>query len=293
MKFWKKKQHPFDYTRDRTCLTCGNAFQGKFCSACGEKVVEPYDRSIKHFLDNLLNAFTFIDSKFYNSLKTMIKHPGSMTADISIGKRLAYMKPVAFFFVGNFIYFLLPLFETFNTTLKAQMEFMPYKEYVVEEVEAHLNHTGQTFEQFSIAYNAASTNWAKLILIVLAPLTFPFVALVNYSKKNYLSDHFLFSLEFAAFTIFVPTIIYPLTLFMVYYAGQVVGVDLVFIFKDRYNTPVILVSLLYFLVVGTRNFYEYTWWRSVCSGLLLTLSMYVVIHAYRFLLFNIAMWSAS
>jgi hypothetical protein len=121
MNFFKKHPDQFDFELERICLTCDNKFQGRYCNKCGEKVIEPYDRSIKHFFDNLLNAFTFIDGKFLNSFRTMLLKPGKMSADIAIGRRQPYMKPVAFFFVANFIYFFFPISKTFNSTLYAQL----------------------------------------------------------------------------------------------------------------------------------------------------------------------------
>ncbi|MBY0435455.1 MAG: hypothetical protein K2U26_15235, partial [Cyclobacteriaceae bacterium] len=44
----------------RICKVCGNTFHGRYCNICGEKVSEPYERSFLNFLDNLLNAFTFL-----------------------------------------------------------------------------------------------------------------------------------------------------------------------------------------------------------------------------------------
>lgn len=293
MKFFRKKGDTFDYQLTRTCLTCDAQFQGKFCHTCGEKVVEPYDRSVLHFLDNLLNALTFIDSKFYNSLKALLLKPGTMAADIARGRRVPYMKPVAFFFVGNFIYFFLPAFETFNTTLHWQMNGMPYSAYARDAVESHLLQTNDTLEAFSARYNAESTNWAKIILISLAALMFPFVVLINYTRKTYLSDHFLFSMEYAAFLLFVPTVLFGVGLKAILTVARWMEIDLNFLFADNTIFPVLVAMLLCFLAVGVRNFYNFHWWRVALSTVLLTLSMYVVIHGYRFLLFKTTMWSLS
>ena len=291
--FWKRLPDHYDYEAARTCITCGHQFNGKFCSRCGEKVIEPYDRSIRHFLDHLFNALTFIDGKFYRSLRTMLLHPGQMASDQVQGKRQPYMKPVAFFFVGNFLYFLFPIFQTFNTTLYWQMHGMPYSDYTKAVVEAHLATAGLTIEAFTPSYEAASTNWAKLILIALAPLAFPFVVLINYNRKHYLSDHFLFTMEYSTFLVFVPTWLYSLLIYAVAQAGDWVGLDLRTVFDDRNSVLMAALLLGYFLYRGHRHFYQQPWWRALAGTVLMLVSMYLIIHGYRFLLFQFSMWSAG
>ncbi|MEZ4740015.1 MAG: hypothetical protein R2818_11820 [Flavobacteriales bacterium] len=41
------------------CKSCGSVVVGRYCSACGEKVLTPDDHTLKHYLGALLNAFTF------------------------------------------------------------------------------------------------------------------------------------------------------------------------------------------------------------------------------------------
>ncbi|NBW37422.1 MAG: DUF3667 domain-containing protein [Cytophagia bacterium] len=291
MKFFKKQVDHFDYEIERTCLTCESKFQGKFCSRCGEKVIESYDRSFKHFFDNLLNAFTFIDGKFFNSFRSLLLQPGKMSADIAIGRRQPYMKPVAFFFVGNFIYFFFPISQTFNSTFYSQLHAMPYSELIAPSVQKYLQATSIDYHVFEEKYNAASTNWAKILLVLIVPITFPILLLVNYAKRLYASDHLIFALEFSSFMIFVPTIILSFLMelvpFVVHWFGFIpdeAAID--------FTAMVVAVLLLGFhFFVGQRNFYKFKWWRVTLSTVVLTASLTVIIHIYRFLLFEITMWS--
>lgn len=293
MKFLNRKDSHFDYTTERKCLNCKALFIGKYCSMCGEKVVEADDRSFKHFLTNVFNAFTFIDGNFYRSLRQIILHPGVMSRDIVIGIRQRYMKPVAFFFVANFIYFIFPIFETFNTTLYAQMELQSYSGLCRTMVSEHLVSTGQTQDSFAVIYNQASTNWSKLLLIVLVALIFPFLTLINYSRRYYLSDHLMYSLEYCSYLLFVPTILFGFLLKATILIGRLMNQDLTFIFKESYTVPFILISLLYFFIRGARTFYQYKWWRVILNSMLSLVSMVIVLNAYRLLLFLVTMHSLS
>ncbi|MFN3996373.1 DUF3667 domain-containing protein [Algoriphagus sp.] len=97
MNFWRKRTQAFDFQITRKCKHCEASFQGKFCNICGEKVLEKEDQTLKNYLLNLLNAYTFIDGKFFNSLKTLTLNPGKITADISDGITVPYMQPISFF----------------------------------------------------------------------------------------------------------------------------------------------------------------------------------------------------
>lgn len=289
LKLFARTEPDFDEEATRSCKNCDNQFQGRYCNRCGEKVVERYERTLLHFLDNVFNAFTFIDGKFWRSLKTMVLRPGKMSRHLMEGKRQPYMKPVAFFFVGNVIYFLFPLFETFNTSLNAQMNFMPYRDYVQTTVNSYLQENSLSLEDFASRYNAESTAWAKMLLIVLAPLFLPFLSLINYVKRFYVSDHFLFAMEFSSYLVFVGAILFPLFLFLLVGVFKLMGINLEFLAQDAYAMPVLGVLIAYFLGFGLRNFYQFVWWRNLVSSLFIVGSMYFVIHAYRLILFLVSM----
>src|SRR5688500_14812157 len=87
--------------RNHICKTCGNPFTGIYCNLCGEKVLEPRDRTFKTFLSNIQVALTFADNKFLRSLKLIITHPGFLSKEFVEGKRVNYTKPLQLFFVLN------------------------------------------------------------------------------------------------------------------------------------------------------------------------------------------------
>ena len=291
MKFFVRKEPAFDEQMIRTCKNCSHEFNGRYCNRCGEKVVERYERTILHFLNHVFNAFTFIDSKFLLSFKSMLLRPGQMALDMAEGRRQPYMKPVAFFFVGNVIYFLFPLFQTFNSSLYAQMHSMPYSEYVQQVVKEYLTANGIEYKVFAEQYYSESTAWAKMILIVIPPLFLPIAAVVNYARKFMLSDHFLFAMEFSSFLIFIPTIVLPFILRGIIWLGALFGADFNFINSDEFTTPIIGVLMLYFFARATHTFYKFSKWRVIISSVLMLLSLYLVVHAYRFILFIISMWT--
>jgi hypothetical protein len=206
------------------------------------------------------------------------------------GIRQPYMKPIAFFFVANFLYFLFPLFQTFNTTLQSQLNYMGYNEYAQTQVHRHLNRTGQSLENFTPIYNRTSTNWSKGLLIVMVVLFFPLATIINLNKRSYLSDHLMFSLEFMTYVLFVPTILLSMLLFAIVGTGRFFNLNLDFLFWDKPITPVVLVLLLYFFIRSLRAFYDFPWWRTILNSALLLLATQLTLSAYRFILFQVTLW---
>jgi Protein of unknown function (DUF3667) len=111
-------EHPITEHR---CKSCGNTFAGFYCNICGEKVLLPKDRSFKILLTNILLALTLADGKVLKTLWLVVKKPGFISHEFVAGRRINYLKPVSLFFVLNLIYFLFPVIQLFNASLKTQL----------------------------------------------------------------------------------------------------------------------------------------------------------------------------
>src|SRR5688572_31557071 len=103
------------------CKSCHNSFIGIYCNQCGEKVLQPADRSFKKFLSNILIAVTFADSRFVKTLWLVVKSPGFVSSEISNGRTVNYLRPISLFFVLNLVYFFFPVIQLFNASLNTQL----------------------------------------------------------------------------------------------------------------------------------------------------------------------------
>lgn len=288
--FLKKKPNTFDFEVTRICKCCNHVFKGMYCNFCGEKVREPYERSLLNFFDSLLNAFTFLDGKFLKSLKLLLTRPGELSRNIADGKRVPYMKMVSLFFVANFFYFILPTFDTFNSSLYTQMNSLgSHSIRATEIVEKRLNEENVSLQQFQERYQAKSTNYSKL-LIVLLVLAFTIVlSIINYSKKNFFFDHLLLALEFYSFhLLFVLGLITSLLLLLVYLAGRI-GWNWSPLLADINFSLMGYGIMMYFLVTAHRIFYNQKWYWAILKAVLLIYLMNQSIHLYRKMLFYLTM----
>ena len=285
MNFWKKRPVEFDFQTTRTCKHCGNTFKGKFCNLCGEKVLEKQDQTLKNYLLNLLNAYTYIDGKLFNSLRTLLTQPGKITADISEGITVPYMQPISFFFLANFIYFFFPGIQTFNTSLYNQLNSMPYSSFVKREVSEYLIKSQIELFEFSQIYDLNSTSNSKLLLFLFVVYLIPFTVLTNYSKQVNFVKYFHLSLEFVTFILIIPAVAVSLVVRGITELSFKLGANWDGEISDGYYSIFLSFIILGFIVPAIRRVFGFPWWRSFLGGILLVSLLIVVITIYRLTLF--------
>src|SRR5690606_24552009 len=176
---------------------------------CGEKVMIPADKSLGRIFSQVLNAITFLDNKAFRTAKMIFLRPGELSQKVMNGIRVPFLKPVSLFFIANLLYFLFPVFDTFNSHLRTQMHFMPYSTVASQMVEEKLESEGKTLQEFTVQYQQQSTSTARLLLIVFVLLVAVPLALINYSNHYFFYDHFLVSLEYNSVIILAIQVILP------------------------------------------------------------------------------------
>jgi hypothetical protein len=273
------------------CKTCANTFQGRFCNRCGEKVIAGHERSIMYFLEGSFHTVTHIDGKIFRNLKLILLNPGMLSKKYAQGIRQPFMKPIPMFFVANLIYFLLPIFETFNTSFHSQMRLQAYSDWIRPFAAEKIQKENISEEAFALKYNTKTSTLSKLLLIIFVPMFALVFAGVNYSRDRYFADHMLLALEFMCFVLFYTTIAWSFLLVGFVYAAEVVGISVKYVFEDEWTflVPMIFVFDFYYLIRAERTFYDHPWWRSVISGAVILAIMPVIVLFYRFLLFQVTM----
>jgi len=80
------------------CPNCASTLFGKFCQACGEKVFDAYDLSVKHFFaHHVIHELTHLDGKIFQTLKLLLLRPGFLSAEYFNGRRQRYITPLRLF----------------------------------------------------------------------------------------------------------------------------------------------------------------------------------------------------
>jgi hypothetical protein len=265
---------------EHTCKSCGNRFHGYYCNVCGEKVQSPQDRSFNAFLSNILIAITFADSKFLKTLWWVIRKPGFISKESAEGRTVKYLKPISLFFVLNLVYFLFPVIQLFNASLKTQLH-AAYGTWI-NEIVAHamVNLRIKDIDSFSIIYNQKTASLAKLMVMVFVILGALPLNLLYRKRNRYFSDHVGFMVELACFNLFVNAIgltILTTVLGLGHYLDELV---LTFVFVS---------TNFYFLLRAGMVFYKERGWRLVLKSIVMLFFLKLALEVYRAILFFITL----
>jgi hypothetical protein len=275
------------------CKNCNHEFSGKYCNQCGEKVIHQQDRSIKHFLGEVFHAFTHADGKIIRNLKVILLNPGFLSKQYSEGVRKRYLNPVSMFFVVNLIYFLFPIFKSFNLPLQSQFSETEYSEWLVKPmVEERLRQDNLDFNEFAERYNLKAAPLSKIMLILLIPLGAIGFFLVNFKRKRFFADDLLVSLELVSYVLFYSIMVLPIILLGIYFIGVAVNLDLKqYLLEDNlFVLSIVILSILYFLIRVERTFYNQKIMIAFFKAVVLMAAFKYIILAYWFLLFLLTMY---
>ncbi|HEX5626146.1 MAG TPA: DUF3667 domain-containing protein [Saprospiraceae bacterium] len=94
--------------RQQVCGNCGHRFEldEHFCPKCGQENHSP-NQPIRHYLSELVETLLHLDSKFFSTVATMVRHPGKTTLEYNENKRARYMPPVRLYIFVSLVFFLL------------------------------------------------------------------------------------------------------------------------------------------------------------------------------------------
>jgi hypothetical protein len=99
----KKLHHKLKY-----CTNCGCDYPpdaDNFCPRCGQ---ENHNRVIplSHLFAEFFESVLHFDSKVYKTLRSLLFHPGELTAAFVQGKRVAFVAPIRLYVFVSFVFFL-------------------------------------------------------------------------------------------------------------------------------------------------------------------------------------------
>lgn len=276
---------------DRTCKSCGHAFKGLYCNSCGEKVLETKDRTFRSFLQNVLVAVTFVDNKFAKTLWLIVRNPGFISKEYAEGKRVNYVKPLQMFFVLNLIYFLFPLVQLFNTSLRTQMYLRTHSKLVQSMVYSRVGKGSLMLRGYELMYNEKSTSLAKLLIIVFVVLAAVPMAIIYRKRNRFFTDHVTLAVELTAFNLAVNAILLSLFLMLTNAILHWTHMGWEKYLDDTTLTIIFILTNSYFLFAAGRTFYNQRGKILLLKIILGLLGLFIALEAYRLILFLITFWT--
>jgi len=275
---------------EHVCKSCNNSFVGYYCNICGEKVIEAKDRKFKSFLGTVLIATTFVDNKFIKSLWSTIRNPGFLSREYVDGKRVNYMRPLQMFFILNLVYFLFPVLQMFNSTLRTQMYVLPHQKIARDLVLAKVKMEHLDLGGFGLMYNEKTTSYAKLLVVVFIILASLPLSLIFMKKNRYFTDHVALSVELTSFNLAVNAIGLTVLFWIINKVLRLLSIDASYL-NDLTLTIIFVSTNLYFLFRAAQTFYNQQGKLLVIKALLGIFGLFLALETYRFILFFITIWS--
>ncbi|MBO6574101.1 MAG: DUF3667 domain-containing protein [Rhodothermales bacterium] len=232
-----------------TCPTCGTDRPGAFCPQCGERRVEPEDRTVRALIGRLFGEVTNVDSVLWRTVGVLLVRPGRLARFWAIGRRRAYLHPVRLFLLMNVVYFLvqpLTTYTGYNTPLRSQMERQFYSDHaglydvVRARVTERLHVTlaaedlhpdslarpvyearwQSEFRNYEERFDGLSSRLASSLVIVIIPFLALTLVLLYLGRRRLAADHVVFATHLMAWDLIAIGVLY-LGAFVLLTAGLV------------------------------------------------------------------------
>ncbi len=273
------------------CKSCEHAFSGLYCNLCGEKIIEPKDRQFRTFLASVLIATSVVDNKFIKSLWSTIINPGFLSREYVDGRRINYMRPLQMFFILNVTYFLFPILQMFNSSLRTQMYVLPHHKLVHSLVTAKVQSDHLSLISFQMLYNEKTNSYAKLLIVVFVILASMPLSLIFAKKNRYFTDHVALSVELTSFNLAINaiglTIVFGIINKVLHFANMGGSNYL----NDLTLTIIFVLTNLYFLFRAAKTFYGQNGKLLVLKACCGIFGLFIALETYRFILFFLTLWS--
>ena len=98
--------------KEKVCLNCNAALNGRFCHVCGQENLEPKE-SFWALVTHFFYDITHFDGKFFTTLGYMLYKPGFLSKEYIRGRRASYLNPIRMYVFTSALFFLI-FFSMFN-----------------------------------------------------------------------------------------------------------------------------------------------------------------------------------
>jgi Protein of unknown function (DUF3667) len=192
----------------RACENCGTALAGPYCSECGQPAQSPLT-SLGTFVRHVLDDVASFDSRLLRTLRTLILHPGRLTAEYLAGRRIRYTYPVQLYFLGAAAFFLVASFRPFlwiDTATRSVQGALPgitsYRG-LADSTLSRIAASGMSLDLFAARFGDAVNGWLPAFLVgSIALFSLVLYAFEHRRERRYL-PHAVFTLHWTTFYLLI------------------------------------------------------------------------------------------
>lgn len=262
-----------------TCVSCGHTMPDKYCGNCGEERLNPELRSIKHIIKDLITDLTSLDSKLWNTTRTLLLKPGSFDHDYHLGRRINYIKPITLFLLINVAYVMFSPITDFYVSFYNQLNSQGYSAQVKPYLIEYIAHHKMTLDEFETLYDQLVTVLARSLIILQVPIFALFATLLCWKKHYFSADYFVFSLNFHSWLL-------VWIIFLQLPAGFIQLLLEFFNVADVISSVYYIslpIGLIIYLWLSAKQLFKFSFWQLTWRVPLLFVFFILSHYAFRFL----------
>ncbi len=276
-----------------SCALCGTTLAGRYCHACGQKRIEPGDRTLAHLLGAFWRELTSLDGRWWASFRDLVLAPGRLSAAWIEGRPQRYLLPVTLFLLVNVLYFVRAPMTDFNLSLLDQACLQPWSVSVVEWATPRI--APETFDcarkpaddsrlaALAARYGELSDEVSRSFVIAHVPVLALFLFLLGGWRRHHYADHLVVALHLMAFLLLYAIVLVPVAWLLIALAGpgEIVG--------TAFRIGLALVLFAHWTLT-VRRAYGLGWPRTLIAPAVLVVGLGISHFTYRWAQFWIVAW---
>jgi hypothetical protein len=273
-----------------TCPTCNNAVSSPYCPACGERLPDARDLTLRNLLQQFASAFTEIDGRLIHSFRCAVMQPGNLTVAFHRGQRKSFLMPLQMFFIVNVFFFAMQALtgeKIFSTPLESHLHNDIWGPVAQHLVARHLAAANMTIDRYAPVFNQAVAVNSKSLIILMA-MSFALLLPIVFLRSRYpFVVHVVFSLH-----------LYVFVLLLFCLALMAAGADAWFggagLSSPRFDHALsisLLLACAAYLYKAIRTVYGDRGTRRFLKVTILTVAVAVIVLGYRFVLLPLTLYT--
>jgi Protein of unknown function (DUF3667) len=275
------------------CPTCGASPMARYCAECGEKRISQHDLSIRHYVTELLEIVTHLDSRILRATWELVRHPGGLSAYHFSGRRIRYVTPLRLFVVLSVVYFLSASIypnPAFTTPLAIQLHGNDfYPGFAARQVALAMQHKGWDYATLESSYDAKTAVLSKTMVFTLIPVFALLFEVLLIRKRRYFSEHVVVATHFWSFALLLIGVFVPLLLALLVLVASILGVTPGILTADAIPTVILQCSFAIYLFIMLRRVYAVSYWYGALVAGAIAWSFFFLVWLFRFLLFVVTL----
>ncbi len=264
-----------------TCRNCNNTFTGRYCNNCGQQVINENDKKFSHIFEEAFHFLTHFEGSFFRTMNAVIFKPGKLTVDYCNGIRKKYYKPISFFLLLIVIYLLFPYMEGLNMRLEYYKDLLFFGNGISEQIAHKAIELNITEAELAEIFHQKSQKTAKILLLLLLPLTAVSIWLVDSNRKRTKAfDYLIAATETNSFFVLFFFLVCPLLLAIM---GKIFNFS-----ESVYMDSVFIGIFVFWLILFSMRIFQTKWYFAILYACaILVLHAIVTQIIYKTILFEI------